>query len=356
MTQNIPPSPSPLRITGDLRQRVLSAAQLKAHGVSAAEAAAQCGAGGPWQQPLPGVYVLHPGAPTGEELLRSALLYAGRPPAAGRRKAPAQRNPDTDPEYGEAMLTGLAALALHGLATAPPPVPSDRIDVLVPHVRRMRSVRYVHLVRTSEPPRPERVRDLPVAPVERALADAIAGLGDAMAVRGLLIEAVRGGHCEPAAVVDELDRSGLLGSPQMAGAVDSLFTEERTRAEARLYDMVRTYGLPEPLWNVGLRLPAGPYLGGVDAYWPEEGVAVVLDTTAPWRNRFDDGRPSVEQDARWSAYAGGRERLERLGVTVVPLSPEKLCDAREQQVVVVRTALMAAADREPAAYVMVLPR
>ncbi|MGW2085966.1 hypothetical protein [Streptomyces sp. NPDC001880] len=32
---------------------------------------------------------------------------------------------------------------------------------------------------------------LPVAPVERALADAVAGLQDPLAVRGLLIEAVR---------------------------------------------------------------------------------------------------------------------------------------------------------------------
>jgi hypothetical protein len=48
--------------------------------------------------------------------------------------------------------------------------------------------------------------------------------------------------------------------------------------------------------------------------------------------------------------------LERLGITVVHLTPRQLRDAPEQQATVVRTALMAAADRDPAAYVVVLPR
>ncbi|MER5358956.1 hypothetical protein [Streptomyces sp. NPDC002785] len=356
MTQNPPLSPSHLRIADDVRQRVLSAAQLRAHGVSAAEAAARCRTGGPWQQPLPGVYVLHPGPVTDEERLRSALLYAGRRPASGRRGVPAQPGPDTEPGYGEAVVTGLAALALHGFAAASPPASPVRIDVLVPRTRRLRSVGYVHLVRAAEPPCPEQVQGLPVAPVERALADAVAGLGDASAVRHLLTEAVRGGHCEPAAVVRELSRAELLGRPQLMDAVDALLAEGRALAENRLYDTVRSHGLPEPLWNVDLRLPGGPHLGGVDAYWPEEAVAVVLDTRAPRHSRLDDDRRRAEHDAQWSAYAAKREHLERLGVTVVHLSPKKLRDAGEQQAIVVRTALMEAADREPAAYVMILPR
>ncbi|MEE1774202.1 hypothetical protein PUR34_40040 [Streptomyces sp. JV185] len=341
MTQNTPLSPCHPRTDGDVRQRVLSATQLRARGVSAAQAAAHCRTGGPWQRPLPGVYVLHPEPPTGEERLVSALLYAGRTPAPARRNVPAQPGAETDPGtgYGEAMITGLAALALHGFAAAPPPSSAAGIDVLVPRTRRLRSVGYVRVVRSSALPRAELVDGLPVAPVERALADAIAGLQDPLAVRGLLIEAVRGGHCEPAALVRELSRAELLGRPQVVQAVDSFLAEGRALAEGRLYEMVRAYGLPEPLWNVELRLPGGPCLGGVDAYWPEQAVAVELDARAPW-----------------SGHAAEREHLERLGVTVVRLSPRRLRDAGEQQAVVVRTALMAAADREPAAYVMILPR
>ena len=58
----------------------------------------------------------------------------------------------------------------------------------------------------------------------------------------------------------------------------------------------------------------------------------------------------------YDGCAAEREHLERLGVTVVHVAPRKLRVAAEQQATVVRTALMAAADREPAAYVVVLPR
>ncbi|MGW9120345.1 hypothetical protein ACWGRV_27665 [Streptomyces sp. NPDC055663] len=358
MTQNTPLSPCHPRTTGDVRRCVLSAAQLRARGVPASVAAARCGDGGPWQQPLPGVYVLHPEPPTGEERLVSALLYAGRPPASGRRDVPAQPGREAGPEpgYGEAMVTGLAALALHGFTAAPASDSAAAIDVLVPRTRRLRSVGYVRLVRSAGTPRAEQVGGLPVAPVERALSDAIAELQDPLAVRGLLIEAVRGGYCEPAVVVRELSRAKLLGRPQVVAAVDSFLAEGRAVAEGRLYDLVRTYELPEPLWNVELRLPGGPRLGGVDAYWPEQAVAVELDTRAPRLGGSGDGRHREEPGVQWSAYAARREHLEGLGITVVHLTPGKLRDASEQQAVVVRTALMAAADREPAAQVVVLPR
>ncbi|MFF1835681.1 hypothetical protein ACFVXE_15950 [Streptomyces sp. NPDC058231] len=343
MTQNTPLAPRHLRLPSPV-ERVLTAEQLKAHGVSTARAAEQCRTGGPWQQPLPGVYVLHPGPPTGEERLRSALLYAGR-----RRGA-------AEAGYGEGMVTGLAALALHGLSDVPPLSSLDRIDVLVPRTRRLRSARYAHVVRTAELPRPVRLSGLPAAPVARALADAVDGLADSRTVRRLLTEAVRGEHCEPAAVVRELSRAKLLGRPPVVDAVESLLGEGRALAERRLYEMVRTCGLPEPLWNVDLRLPGGPHLGGVDAYWPDEAVAVELDARAPRHSVLGDGRRQADHDTEWSGYAAKREHLERLGVTVVHLTPGRLRDALEQQAAVVRTALMAAGDREPAAYVVILPR
>ncbi|MFE9960637.1 hypothetical protein [Streptomyces sp. NPDC005525] len=351
MTQNTPLSPCHLRHPVGERQHVLSVEQLKTLGVSPAHAAALCRAGGPWQQPLPGVYVLHPGQPTGEERLRSALLYVGR-----RRTVPAQGGAAPTTGYGEAMVTGRAALALHGFSLVPPTSSLDRIDVLVPRTRRLRSVRYVHVVRTTELPRPEQLAGLPVAPVARALADAVTGLGDTDAVRLLLTEAVRGGHCEPGAVVRELSRSKLLDRPHIVDAVDSLLAEGRALAERRLYDMVRTYDLPEPLWNVDLRLPGGPHLGGVDAYWPDQAVAVELDSRAPLHSTLDGDRRPEGHDTEWSDSAAEREHLERLGVTVVHVAPRKLRVAAEQQATVVRTALMTAVDREPAAYVVILPR
>lgn len=342
MNHDTPLSALPLSHLSDVQRRVLSGPQLRAHGVSAARVAAQCRPGGPWQQLLPGVYLLHPGPATSEERLHGALLYAGRP------AVPAQCGPGAapTPQYGEAMITGLAALALHRFSSAPPLLSLDRIDVLVPRTRRLRSTGYARLVRAHALPRPHEITGVPVAPVERALADAVAQLADANAVRRLLTEAVRAGHCEPTAAVKELSRARLLNRPHVVDAVDSLLAEGRALAEDRLYEMVSRGGLPDPVWNVDLRLPGGPHLGGVDAYWPEQAVAVELDTRAP---RHDE-------DALWSEYARKREHLERLGITVVHITPKKLRDSLEQQATVVRTALMAATDRDPAAYVVVLPR
>ncbi|MEU9732669.1 hypothetical protein [Streptomyces sp. NPDC048002] len=345
MNHNTPISPRPLHQLADVRRRVLTAAQLRAHGVSAAETAAQCRAGGPWQQILPGVHLLHPGPPTGEERLTAVLLYAGRERAAGVPPQPAAADPHR-PAHAEAMITGLAALTLHGFSSTPPLTALDTLDVLVPRLRRLRSTGCARIVRTGSLPEPEQVTGLPVAPVARALADAVAGLSDAGAVRRLLTEAVRGGHCEPASVVRELNQAKLLGRPHVVDAVDSLLAEGRAIAEDRLYAMVREYGLPAPVWNVDLRLPGGPHLGGLDAYWPEHAVAVELDTRAP---RQDD-------DSEWTEYARKREHLERLGITVVHITPRKLRESLDQQAAVVRTALMASADRDPAAYVVVLPR
>lgn len=360
MNHNTPLSPRPLSHLSDVRSRVLTTAQLRDHGVPASKAAEQCRPGGPWQQVLPGVYVLHPGPPTSEERLHAVLLYAGRPAGRGAETGEAAAVAGRSGEPAEAMITGLAALALHRFASAPPLLSLDRIDVLVPRTRRLRSAGCARLIRTHTPPRPQEVTGLPVAPVARALADAVARLSDAGSVRRLLTEAVRGGHCEPGAVLRELNRARLLSRPHVVDAVDSLLAEGRALAEDRLYDLVRMYGLPEPLWNVDLRLPGGPHLGGVDAYWPEQAVAVELDTRAPRPGGHGRHRGEGDQgegpDPEWAEYSRKREHLERLGITVVHITPKKLRDTPVQQAMVIRTALMAASDRDPAAYVVVLPR
>ncbi len=343
MNHNTPLSPLPLRHLAGVQCRVLTAHQLREYGVLPAETAERCRPGGPWQQILPGVYLLHPGPPTSEERLHAVLCYAlHRGPAVprqggGRADAPA------------AMITGLAALALHGFTSAPPLLALDRIEVLVARTRRLRSAGFAQIVRAQEMPVSQEVTGVPTAPVPRALADAVARLTDAISVRRLLTEAVRGGHCEAAALVRELSRARLLTRPYVGEAVDALMAEGRALAEQRLYAMVHHHGLPDPCWNVDLRLPGGPHLGGVDAYWPEHAVALEIDTRAV--------RP--EDDPLHPLHAPcdrKREHLERLGITVVHCLPRTLRDAPGQAAAVVRTALMAAADREPSAYVVVLPR
>ncbi|MER5384122.1 hypothetical protein ABT040_28260 [Streptomyces sp. NPDC002688] len=352
MTHIPPLSPRPLRHLSHVRRRVLTAAQLRGQGVTGADVNERCRPGGPWQRILPGVFLLHPGPSTAEERVHAALLYAARSNAPAPARAvhipvqPGAEDPHAAQPYADALITGLAALALHGFTSAAPLLSLDTIDVLVPRMRRLRSTGCVRIVRTPSLPAPAFVTGVPVAAVPRALADAVAELTDAGAVHQLLTEAVRDGYCEPASVVKELTAARLLGRPHVMGAVDSLKAEGRAIAETHLYRMVHEHGLPDPVWNVDLRLPGGPHLGGLDAYWPEQAVAVELDIRTPRQDK----------DAVWAEYARKREYLERLGITVVHITPRKLRAAMEQQAAVVRTALMASNDRDPAAHVVVLPR
>ncbi|MEU4088126.1 hypothetical protein [Streptomyces aureus] len=350
MNHSAPLSPRTLSQPSPVRRLVVTTAQLRDRGMTTADVNERCRPGGPWQRLLPGVYLLRPGPPSPEERLHAALLYTARPPSprtAPRVPAqPGSAEPAAPRPCADALITGLAALALHGLTCAPPLPSLDTIDVLVPRLRRLRSTGCVRIVRTTVLPEPVFVAGVPVAAVPRALADAVAELTDAEAVRGLLTEAVHRGLCEPRAVVEELTAARLLDRPHVIDAVDTLVAEGRAIAENRLYRMVFENGLPDPLWNVALRLPGGPDLGAVDAYWPDQAVALELDTR-PLLRGAEAGR---------SEQARRRERLERLGVTVVHVTPRGLRDAMEQQATLVRTALMAANDRDPAAYVVVRPR
>ncbi|WP_432252221.1 hypothetical protein [Streptomyces sp. HNM1019] len=341
MSHNTPLSPRPLHHLSDVQRRVLTTRQLCEHGVTASVAAERSRAGGPWQQILPGVHLLHPGPATSEERLLAALLYTASRGQGADGPAPGGGTP-----CGEAMITGLAALALRHFSSAPALASLDHIDVLVPRTRRLRATGFVRFVRAGTPPAPQYLAGVPTAPVARALADAVARLTDAVLVRRLLTESVRHGHCEAATVVAELNSARLLSRPHVVDAVDALLAEGRAIAEGRLYDMVRGHHLPEPLWNVELRLPGGPALGGVDAYWREQAVAVEIDARAPRQ----------DEEVWRGGYGRKREHLERLGITVVRVTPKRLREAPEEQAAVVRTALIAAADRDPAPYLVVLPR
>ena len=291
------------------------------------------------------MFLLHPGPPTSEERLHAALLYA----AGRRRRIPRSRGPGsrTAPPYGEAMITGLAALALHGFSSAPPllvprpdrrpgpPHPPAALDRLRPRSSARRAAA------------PEQITGLPVAPVARALADAVAELTDAGAVRRLLTEAVRGGHCEPAAVVRELNRARLLSRPARRG--------RRRLAARRGPGASPRTGCTR--WCASTACPTR--CGTSTCACPAARTSAASTPTGPTRRSrwsWTPARPATDEDALWSEYARKREHLERLGITVVHITPRKLREAMDQQATVVRTALMAAADRDPAAYVVVLPR
>jgi len=121
---------------------------------------------GPWQRLHPGVVLAHSGSATSRERLLGALAYAG----AG------------------AVLTGICALRLYGLRSAPGPA---LLHVVVPHGRHRQGRAGLLIERSRSVPAPQWRSGLPVAPAARAVVDACRTLERLDDIRELVAEAGR---------------------------------------------------------------------------------------------------------------------------------------------------------------------
>ncbi|MFJ9343940.1 hypothetical protein ACIRP0_32375 [Streptomyces sp. NPDC101733] len=278
--------------------------------------------GGPWQRLLPRVYLLQTGPPDHRQRALAAVLYAAEPTA--------------DPLGGDtAVLTGGAALALLGIRDAP----RTPADVLVRAPRRLAATPRVRPLTTTRWPATVTVSGVPSARPVRAAADyaARAEPGERPdRIRSVLAQVVQAGWCHPDDLHAELRASRLLTRPAIRGAAAELLAGVRSVAEALARDALGASDLPEPLWTARLHTPDGAFLASPDAYWPDEGVALEIDSA-----EYHYTRDS------WQATLRRRLRLESHGVLVVSATPAMVRDTPAEVVAALR-ALLALAGRRPA--------
>ncbi|MEU8774048.1 hypothetical protein [Streptomyces sp. NPDC048606] len=296
-----------------------------AAGVPAGTLASRTRPGGPWQRLLPRVYLLQTGPPDPRQRALAAVLYAAEPTA--------------DPLNGDtAALTGGAALTLLGIPDAPP-APAD---VLIRAPRRLAATARVRPRATSRWPLTLTVSGIPCARPVRAAADfadraAPPGpLPPARAdrVRAVLAQVVQAGWCHPGDLHAELRAARLLARPAIRAAATELLAGVRSIAEARARDRLEGSDLPTPLWNARLHTPDGAFLAGPDAYWPDEGVALEVDSA-----EYHYTRDS------WQATLRRRLRLESHGVAVVSATPAMIRDTPAEVIAALRALLALAAGR-----------
>ena len=139
---------------------VIAARELERLGVPEGTTYRRCRDGGPWQRIGPGIIALHNGTPTWRQHLIAGLLHAG----------------------DHAVITGRAALRLHGLRQGPEP---DRVHLLIPHAQQVRSWKLFHIERTSRMPRAIERAGLAVAPLCRAVLDEVRALPGRAGDRGV---------------------------------------------------------------------------------------------------------------------------------------------------------------------------
>lgn len=294
-----------LSATLSTQHNVISRQQAFRCGMTRAAVAHRIRPGGPWQRLLPGVYLAQTGAPTVAQKGMAALLHGG----------------------SEAVLTGPAALLGLGIIAVEPAV----FDVLVPIRRARASLGFVAVHRTARIPRKVirkggRLYALP----ERALADAARGLTDLREARALIAGAIQRRQCALEDLRQELaegpQRHSALLRQVLAEAAEGI----RSPAEGDLRDLIERSDLPRPMFNARLFTSNGTFIACPDAWWPDAGVAVEVDSRE-WHLRPAD----------WERTMQRHTRMGRYGIVVLHFSPGQIRRDRATIVSAIDEALRA---------------
>lgn len=282
----------------EIDDRALAGFQVGQRGVLSRAQALQCGLtanglqhrlrrDGPWQRLLPGIYLTVTGQPTWEQQQIAAVLHAG---------------PD-------GLITGPAALLNYQLLRKVPRI----VDVLVPLDRQCTGRGFVRVHRTLRMPA-SAVCDGPIrfAPPERAVADTARALADRVEARAVVASAVQRGQCTVAQLAAELQDGPIRGSANLRAVLDEVIAGIRSVPEGDLRSLITRAGLPQPLYNARLYL-GEVFLAQPDAWWPEFGVAVEVDS-----------REWHLSPADWEQTMARHRRMSAAGAIVVHVSPRQL--------------------------------
>jgi very-short-patch-repair endonuclease len=294
---------------------VITRAQAADCGLSLGEIRHRIRPGGPWQRLLAGVYLTVTGTPTQRQTEIAALRRAG--PGS--------------------VLTSIAALGHHGVRTPR----STYVTVLVPAAQRRRSEGFVRIWATTR--MPEFVLTdgaVRFAEAARAVTDAARELGSFRDVRAVTADAVQRRRCRIDQLADELRHAPVRQSAWLRRTLAEVADGVRSAAEGDLRDLIRAHGLPAPLFNA--RLYVGPEFVAVpDAWWPERGVVVEVDSRE-WHLSPEDWQRTLRRSTRMNA----------LGINVMHFTPQRIRTEAAEVAGEIRSALE---DGRPRPAVRTLP-
>jgi len=243
---------------------------------------------------LPGVHAFETSRlMTPEQHLVAAQLYAG--PGA--------------------LITGAARLRKRGVKAARHRAlgPPDEVHVLVDHRSKRASRDFVRVERTIAlpPARPDGL--LRLAPLSRAVLDACRGSRDEEAVRALIYEVVQRELVAPESLDLERRVGQKRGSRFARLAIESVFAGARSIPEGDLVGLLERAGLGRLRLNVALSSPEGVFIGRPDAYDPDTGVCLEVDSR---EHHF-----AVDS---WEATMRRHARMTSFGLLVIHATPNRL--------------------------------
>jgi len=223
-------------------------------------------------------------------------------------------------------------------------VPDHRvITVLVRRGRSRENRSFVRVWPTTRMPEYVLV-DGPVefTMVPRAIADAAREVPSFRDFRALLADSVQRRRCKIDVLARELADTPRKQSSWLRQALGEVADGVRSVVEADLHDLIIRAGLPMPMFNA--RLFAGEqFLGAVDAWWPEAGVAAEAESRE-WHISPDD----------WERTLARHTRMGRYGILVQHFTPRRI-RTRPDEVVADISAALRAGRKQPAPAVRALP-
>ena len=236
--------------------------------------------------------------------------------------------------YGgpQSVITGPAAALCHRIR-APE---SEFVDVLVPLGWQRRDAGFTRLHRTSR--LPERIHTFgPIryALAPRAVADTVRHLTSLRDVRAVVADAVQRGSCKVPQLYGELTAGSTVGSALFREALTDVADGIRSAAEGDLKDLLKSSGLPMPLFNATL-FAGNTFVATPDAWWPEFGLAVEVDSRE-WHMSPQDHQRTLERQARMGAH----------GIVVLPFTPRQIRTRPAEVLAAIRGALDSARGRPP---------
>jgi hypothetical protein len=232
------------------------------------------------------------------------------------------------------VITGPAALRAHRIRGAQ----SKLVDVLVPAARQRRDAAFVRLHRTTRMPgRVWKFGPLRYAPPARAVADAVRDLCSLRDVRAVVADAVQRGHCEVRDLLAELTAGANVGSALFREALTDVVDGIASAAEGDLKDLLLGAGLPMPLFNPML-FADGKFVAKPDAWWPEFGVAVEVDSRE-WHISPHDHAATLARGRRMSSHQ----------IIVLRFTPKQIRTQPAEVVAEIRRTLEGARGRPPLA-------
>jgi hypothetical protein len=269
--------PGALRALIETQSAVVTRAQALRGGLSHHAVTHRLRADGPWQSVLPGVYLTVTGKPTRTQREIAAVLYGGP----------------------HAVVTGLAAVRHHRMRGPE----SDVVDLLVPARRQCQSVSYVAVHRTTRMPKQVMgPRTVSYVLPARAVADAARWLTDLREVRALVAAAVQSRRCWLDELAEELREGPRQGSALFRAALSEVMEGIRSAPEADLRSLIIKARLPLPMFNPALYLANGTFIARPDAWWPEAGVAIEVDSKR-WHFWEDDWERTMDRHSDLGQYS-----------------------------------------------------